>query len=255
MKEKVILILVSGMRPDSLNACNNSFVDKFLSDSVSILDAKTVVPSYTFPSIVSLFHSIPPQRNGIVRNEHVPNVRPVVGLIEQLEKHSKKSASFYNWDMLRNINLPNMQAHTCLISHDHYENTDHDLTIEAIQFIKERTPDFVFLYLGETDKVACEHGYMSKEYLDKVNAAWSNIEKLYNEFVGDYSILVTSDHGGHEKTNGTDMPEDTTIPIVINSPFRKSKKVDKVDIMDIPPTIARLMGIEKVKAWEGTSIV
>lgn len=255
MNEKVILVLVSGMRPDSLEKCGHSFVNKFIADSVPIMDAKTVTPSYTFPSIVSLFHSIPPQRNGIVKNEHVPNVRPVEGLIERINKENKKAAAFYNWDMLRNINLPNMLSHTCLISHDHYENTDRDLTEEAIEFLKERSPDFVFLYLGETDKIGCEHGYMSEEYLKSVNNAWSCIEKIYSEFVGDYSIIVTSDHGGHEKTNGTDIPEDVTIPIIINSPFRKNKKVDKVNIMDIPLTIARLMGIERVKAWEGTSII
>ena len=76
-QDKVILILVDGMRSDALTVCNNSYVKQLLSDSVSTLNAKTVMPSVTLPCHMSLFHSVPPQRHNVLSNIYVPQVRPV----------------------------------------------------------------------------------------------------------------------------------------------------------------------------------
>ena len=65
MSEKVILILVDGMRPDGLLACGHPFVTTLLSQSAYALDAQTVMPSVTLPCHMSLVHSVDPQRHGI----------------------------------------------------------------------------------------------------------------------------------------------------------------------------------------------
>lgn len=49
MSEKVVLVLVDGMRPDGLMQCGNSFVSTLLENSAYALDAQTVMPSVTLP--------------------------------------------------------------------------------------------------------------------------------------------------------------------------------------------------------------
>ena len=78
MSEKVILVLVDGMRPDGMLQCGHPYVETLISKSMSALDAQTVMPSVTLPCHMSLFHSVDPDRHGILTNTYVPQVRPVV---------------------------------------------------------------------------------------------------------------------------------------------------------------------------------
>ena len=70
--KKVLLILVDGMRPDSLAACGNPFVGEMLAHSRYTLTGQTVMPSVTLPCHMSLFHSVTPERHGILTNTYVP---------------------------------------------------------------------------------------------------------------------------------------------------------------------------------------
>ena len=97
MDQKVILVLVDGMRADSVKACGNAYVEELLATGTSTLSAQTVTPSVTLPCHMSLFHSVDPDRHGIVTNLYTPQVRPVEGLFERLDIVGKKSSMFYTW--------------------------------------------------------------------------------------------------------------------------------------------------------------
>ena len=68
MKNKVILVSIDGMRPDGVMQCGSPFVEKMMKTGSYTLDAKTVLPSVTLPCHMSMFHSVPPTRHGIVTN-------------------------------------------------------------------------------------------------------------------------------------------------------------------------------------------
>ena len=113
---KTILIVVDGLRPDALAACGNKFVDELLSHSIYTLDAKTVMPSVTLPSHMSLFHSVPPERHGILTNTYVPMVRPINGICEVLRAAGKASALFYDWEELKDLSRPDSLAYANYVS-------------------------------------------------------------------------------------------------------------------------------------------
>ncbi len=257
MNSKVVLVLVDGMVPESLEACGHGFVPGFLEKSISIMNARTVMPSSTLPCHMSLFHSVLPQRHGILTNTYVPQVRPIAGLFELLKKCGRTTATFYNWEQLRDLSRPGSLSYSHYISQYDYENTDSRLTDSAIDYINEKSPDFVFIYLGNTDEIGHKYGWMSKEYLDAVNIAWSCIERIYNGISGEYTIIVTADHGGHDYTHGTELDSDMTIPIIIRSsvPCRASDRAKDASIIDIAPTIAEIMGVEPDSDWKGESLV
>lgn len=257
MNKKVILILVDGMTTDSLKESKHPFIDKFIANSISNLYSTTVMPSVTLPCHMSLFHSVTPQRHGILSNTYVPQVRPIVGLFDQLRKHGKSAASFYNWEQLRDLSRPDSLAHSCYISLHQYDNTDFMLANNAIEYINDKSPDFVFLYLGTTDETGHQFGWMTKEYIEAVYNAWSCIEKLYKSIPNEYKVIVTADHGGHDFSHGTELPSDMTIPIIINgiSANMASPKMESANIIDITPTIAKLIGIEADNDWKGQSLI
>lgn len=257
MSEKVILVLVDGMRPDGMMQCGHLFVKTLLEQSTYSLDAQTVMPSVTLPCHMSLFHSVDPQRHGILTNTYVPQVRPITGLVDQLDLYGKKCAMFITWEELRDLSRPDHLHRELCINLHKTKNADRAITDAAIPYIKEEQPDFLFLYLGNTDEDGGhDTGWMSETYLQVVNKAIGCIEDVYNSLPEGYTLIVCADHGGHDRTHGHNIPEDMTIPVLFCGPkFEKGKTLSGVSIKDIAPTIAKLLEVPFVREWEGTARV
>ncbi|HZJ57998.1 MAG TPA: alkaline phosphatase family protein [Clostridia bacterium] len=255
MKNKVILILVDGMRPDGLLECENPYVPHLLESSCTFMDSQTIMPSVTLPCHMSLFHSVPADRHGILTNTWVPQVRPVKGIFDVLAQNNKKSASFYNWEELRDLGKPGTLTKSLYLALGDHENSDNILTDEAIKLAEESEPDFIFLYLGETDEIGHKHGWMGKEYKDTVNNAVSCIERVIDATKGAYTFIITADHGGHDRSHGSDMPEDMTIPIIIHGKGIPENIAGSPTILDIAPTVTHILGIAPDRDWEGISIL
>lgn len=253
---KTILILVDGMRPDSLANIENA--QKIIENSTYTMNARTVFPSVTLPCHISLFHSVTPERHGTTTNVYMPQVRPINGLCEVLKNADKRSAIFYNWEEIRDVSRPNSLAHACFYAGRRigYLEAGEKLTSELIKYVKDYEPDFTFLYLGYTDWAGHKYGWMSDEYLSSMQSSWDNIEKIVNELGDEYTFIITADHGGHDRTHGSEMPEDMLIPVIINGKdFTKGKVIENVSIMDIAPTVTKLLGVVPDEEWEGKALL
>ncbi len=254
MSEKVVLILVDGMRPDGLLQCGHPFTTRLMQLSSYTLNGRTVDQSVTLPCHMSLFHSVDPDRHGIMTNIHTPQVRPIDGLFDQLHKYKKMNGFFYSWEQLRDLSRPGHLHTAVCLNIGKQTGVDRRLTDLAIDYIKTEQPDFTFLYLGETDECGHAHGWMSPEYLETVRVAFECIEKVYENLPEGYSLIVTADHGGHNRTHGTTLPEDVTIPMFFcGSRFEQSKALPEgVSIKDIAPTVTALLDVPPADEWEGT---
>lgn len=257
MSEKVILILIDGMRPDGMMGCGNEFAETLLNESTYCLKARTVIPPVTFPCHMSLFHSVDPQRHGITTNLYIPQVRPVKGMFDVFDDYGKKCAFFYTWEELRDLGRPD-HLHTSLCINMHKQaDTDLKITDAAIKYINEESPDFLFLYLGETDEVGGHDcGWMSEQYMKSVSKALSCVEKVKKNISEEYTIILLADHGGHDRCHGDDIPEDMTIPICIcGRQFPKGKELPEASIKDVAVTVAKLLQVPPAKEWEGKALL
>lgn len=258
MSEKVILILVDGMRPDALAHCSNPYIETLKGESKSTLHATTIFPSMTLPCHMSLFHSVPAERHGVTTNTFSPMVRPLNGLCEQLSLAGKDCTFFYNWSELRDLCKPASLSFGYMISEDKYDlhYTNEMVTKQALSYIEENKPDFAFVYLGMTDIVGHRIGWMTEEYFTSIDQSFAEIEQIVKAFGEEYTIVLTADHGGHGRSHGEDIPEDMTIPLFIRGKeFAAGKTFEKASILDIAPTIVKLMGAQPDKEWEGTSLL
>ncbi len=256
MDKKVILISIDGMRPDGLNECGNPYVKELEKICAYTYNASSMVPSVTFPCHFSMSHSVTPQRHGILTNTYVPQVRPVKGIFEKISEAGGVSAFFYGWEPLRDIALPGTLKYAMYINAYNYESTDTVLTNEAEKLISQQKPDFVFLYMVETDeKGGHDNGWMSEEYLKRISIAIDNVKRIIERFGEEYSVIVMADHGGHERSHGSEMPEDMTIPLFFyGNDFKVGEIKEKISLLEIAPTIAGIMGIEPDREWEGKII-
>ena len=79
---------------------------------------------------------------------------------------------------------------------------------------------------------------------------------MVERFGEEYTVIITADHGGHDRTHGTELDEDMMIPLFCYGPeFEAGKELQDVSILDITPTIASIMGIRPEPEWEGKSLV
>ena len=256
---KVLLILVDGMRPDAIR--NLPLARKFAARSATTFQAKTVFPSITLPCHMSLFHSVEPARHGTTTNTYAPQVRPIRGLCEVLAAAGKRSAFFYMWENLRDLTRPGslVYAHYQKLKAKGYtyEQVNDQLTDAAIAYLSTHDDvDFTFLYLGYPDEAGHDYGWMSPEYMDSLENSWKNIDRVLEILPEDYTVIVTADHGGHDRLHGTELPEDIQIPLYICGPnFAPGSTLPDAHIMDIAPTVAKLLGVEPDEDWEGTDLL
>lgn len=253
---KVQLILVDGMRPDALATCQNPCVAQLLENSLHTLHARTVTPSVTLPCHMSLFHSVDPARHGITTNTFMPQVRPVSGLCEQL-KATKKCGLFYNWEPLKDLAQPGSLTVSGFFSgHTFgYEKANQLVTEASIREMAAHDLDFTFTYLGWTDEAGHAHGWMSREYMRSLDESFACIQRLIDAAPSDCVTMIVADHGGHERTHGTLMDEDMTIPVILHGPGLHGEIQREVSIKDIAPTITKLLGCKNAPEWEGSSIL
>ncbi len=256
MNKKVILISIDGMRPDGLLGCGSDAVGFLCSRASYTFDARSVYPSITLPCHISLFYGVEPMRHGIVSNVFVPQVHQISGLFERISAMGGVSAVFYGWEPMRNVAPAGTCKYATYVNAYTEESVDTLLTDRAIELIEDKKPDFVYLYQVDTDeKGGHDNGWMSEEYLRRIRIAIENARRVVERFEDEYTIIITADHGGHDRMHGTDMPEDMTIPMFfIGTDFEKNKELKDVSILDIAPTVAAVMGFEREKEWQGRAV-
>ena len=252
---KTIVILIDGMRPDALE--NISQVQELKKKVSYTMKATTVMPSVTLPCHMSLFHSVDPSRHGTTTNTHMPQVRPIEGLCEVLTKAGKKCAMFYDWEQLRDLTRPGSLSFSyfCRGRDVGYDITNDKITQTAIEYLNQNDVDFSFVYMGYTDMAGHKFGWMSDMYLKAIQHCWNNVERIINELDDEYTIIITADHGGHDRIHGTDFPEDMTIPMFFfGKDYEAGAEIEDANIKDIAPTVAKLLGVEPDEDWEGNEI-
>ena len=254
--EKVILISIDGMRPDGFLQCSNPFTQEMMRQGAYTLEGRTIFPSVTLPCHMAMFHSVPAERHGISTNIYTPMVRPLNGLFEQIAMMGGISAMYYGWEPLRDVARPGSLKSSGYINAYTEASSDTALTDLALARIKESHPDFVFLYMVETDeKGGHDHGWMTPEYLDVISTAIGNVKRVLEACGDEYTVIVTADHGGHDRGHGSDAREDMTIPLFFfGKRFTPGKQLEGVSILDIAPTIADIMSVPKAPEWEGKSL-
>ncbi|MFH1086039.1 MAG: alkaline phosphatase family protein [Chloroflexota bacterium] len=264
MSHCVTLFVIDGLRPDALALAPTPTLHGLMQRGAYTLGARTVMPSVTLPCHVSLFTSVEPARHGITTNLYTPPARPVPSLFEVAHAAGLKTGSFYNWEELRDLARPGsldvaIHLDNC---HDAEGVGDGELAELAAQRLRRQPLGLTFVYLGYVDIAGHDHGWMSAPYLRGVANADRCIAHVLESLPPDASVIVTSDHGGRGRSHGTDDDADMTIPVILAGggvpplgalPLGASPRT--VSILDIAPTIARLLGLAAPAAWEGASLV
>ena len=252
----VVFVMIDGLRPDAIGLADCPRLRDLLARGASTLTATSVMPSMTLPCHTSIFHSVPPQRHGITTNTWSPMARPLPGLVDLAKAAGKRCGFFYNWEELRDLGRPGSLELSFFRNTAYQADGDQIVAAEAARALAAGDLDFAFVYLGTVDTAGHYYGWMSEGYLGQIANVDAALGAVLDALPPGAAVVLQSDHGGHERSHGTDSREDMTIPWLASGPgIRAGHAIQApVSLLDTAPTIARLLGIAPHREWEGRCV-
>lgn len=249
----VVFIMLDGLRPDAIAPERTPTLHALTQRGAHTPTAQSVMPSMTLPCHLSIFHSVPPARHGIMDNTWHAMARPVKGLVGHLRDHDLRTGFFHNWDVLRDVTRPGELYSSFFIDTGYDLDGDAIIAEQAIASFTNHVLDFTFVYFASIDVAGHEFGWMSDGYLQQVRVVDELVGQVVEALPQDRDLLIHADHGGHERTHGTDKPEDMTIPWWLIGPHAKSgySIQQSVSLLDTAPTVCALLNIPPHEDWDG----
>ena len=253
--KKVLLVSIDGMRPDAFMM--SKYAQDLLGSSTYYMGATTVYPSVTLPCHMSMHHSVSPEVHGVLNNTYTPAADLTDGIAENLSKVGKTSAFFYNWRELGDVILDDALVKKEYVPGETigWAEANIQLASACKEYILANDVDFTFLYLGYLDEMGHAHGWLSDVYLEALDSSLELVIGIIDALSDEYTVIITTDHGGHGNTHGSDLAEDMTMPIlIIGDGFPGGIEKNGGSILDIAPTVAEILGVAPCSSWEGSSL-
>lgn len=254
--KRVLLISIDGLRADAVE--NTEYGKYLIENSAYSLEVTTVSPSITLPCHMSMFHSVTPDSHGVTSNVYTPKDELGYGITEALTSVGKSSAIFYNWREIGHLVTEGSTEIAQYIAGETegWEQANQKISDACLEHIKSTPTDFTFLYLGFLDEWGHKYGWLSDEYYYALNESFALVEEVAAAALEqNYTVIITTDHGGHDKGHGSDMKEDMTIPLfILGESFTPGENLGKRSILDVAPTVLNILDITAPTYWQGTAI-
>jgi phosphopentomutase len=132
---------------------------------------------------------------------------------------------------------------------------------DVAAYLRDAQPNVLFVHLTDPDAAGHRHGWMTPAYGRAVLAADASIKELlvvadrtYGE--GNYSLIVTADHGGHDTNHGSADPQDVTIPWIAwgRGVHPGELTASHIRTMDTAATALWLLGLSTPPDWAGQPV-
>jgi predicted AlkP superfamily pyrophosphatase or phosphodiesterase len=262
LSEHVILVSIDGLRADAIEKAGATTLQGLLARGSGTITAQTILPSRTLPSHVSMLTGLLPDAHGITWNTDKTDdlgTVTVPTVFELAHNAGYRTAAFLSKRKLRTI----MKEGTLdEVRYPGFGVAPASRTVrEASQYIRKARPNLLFVHIADADFMGHRMGWESIFYRWGVREADAGVRELMRAAdetfgSGNYTIIVTADHGGHGKDHGTDHPEDMTIPwISFGRGIRAATPVvTPVRTTDTAATVLEVLGIAAPAGWSGVAV-
>jgi predicted AlkP superfamily pyrophosphatase or phosphodiesterase len=261
----VILVSIDGLRPDAIKKFEAPTMQRLIREGSYSLTARTIMPSSTLPSHTSMLSGEPPEQHHVTWNNVVTAEQDVIDfstVFSVARANGYRTAAFFSKAKFSPLQRPGSldysQAPGGWFGKWASARTVGDVTAH----LKTEKPNLLFVHLSDPDSAGHSAGWMSAAYGRAVQATDSALADLLEAAeqtygAGNYSVLVTADHGGHGNGHGTNDPLDVTIPWIAWGRGVDEGEMEDVEIntFDTAPTVLWLLGVEKPEAWDGVPVV
>ncbi|HEX6035886.1 MAG TPA: alkaline phosphatase family protein [Anaerolineales bacterium] len=253
---RVLILSIDGFRPDAISLAPMPNLASLMQSSAFSLSAQTVFPSVTLVSHSSMLTGVCPSKHGVDWNDYLPALGYAQGtdLFDVAHAAGLRTYMYVGKEKLRQITEP--------ASLDHFVFVNDRDTVLMERLLGEFPQDFdlLFIHFAITDGMGHVYGWLSPEQLSVLRRADEALGLLLAELDvrglrGETLLIITADHGGHDTTHGSSMPEDMTIPWIAAGPGVQPKTLTTVvHTMDTAATAAFALGLPIPPEWDGVPV-
>lgn len=242
----VVLVSVDGLAPYVLASVRAPTLERLAREGISYENARTVVPSITLTSHVSMLSGVPPEEHKVLWNYYDADQKirtPTV--FTRCRAHGLRCGIFAGKEKFLHFAEiePGVQRYE-------YQPSAREVIAQASRYITDKRPDFVFIHLAEVDATGHEHGWNSKPQraaIERIDAELGLLVAAIQSQARPAALIITADHGGHGRVHDHDIPQDRRIPwIGFGDGIQKlgvTSHARAVSTMDTAATVLELLGV------------
>lgn len=261
--DHVIVISIDGLRADAIDRAGATTLQRLMREGAYSLEARTILPSITLPSHTSMLTGATPEMHGVLWNDDrleemgVVETPTIFGVARQA---GYTTAAFFSKPKFKHL-----MAEGTLDYGQAPEGNGRwyaGYTAKSVElYLQQREPNLLFVHFGEPDYAGHTIGWDSFVYRWAVRRADGAVERVLRQAErtfgeGEYTVIVTADHGGHGRTHGTDAHDDVTIPwIAWGKGVHAATELPKgIRTYDTAATALALLGLELPAEHAGRSV-
>ncbi|MDZ4836197.1 MAG: alkaline phosphatase family protein [Candidatus Melainabacteria bacterium] len=256
--DHVFIISFDGGKPSVMQESKMPTLMSLVHNGAATWDAQTIFPSITLTSHTSMLTGLTPEKHNVYWNEWEPQRGIITSpTIFKLAKAHKLSTAmfvgkpkFIHLYQEKSLNQFSLPSHLAV-----------DAATAAAQYIKIKKPNLCFIHFTDSDSAGHTFGWGStqqKESFKTEDHALEIVMKAIEEAgIKDRSVVIMSaDHGGHDKTHGTRSAEDMTIPWIVSGCGVKSgfKIEEGVTTYDTAATALWLLDVPMPPNFDGKPV-
>jgi predicted AlkP superfamily pyrophosphatase or phosphodiesterase len=239
----VFIISIDGGKPAVMQNSVMPTLQELVREGAHSWAAQTIFPSITLPSHASMLTGVGPDKHQISWNNWLPGAGfvKVPTVFSEAKKGGAATAMFVGKEKMRHLSLPGTVDEFSYAAGKQEEiikeagTTKKDgkakvvkegtvkaavVAAEAAAYIVARKPQLCFIHFPDPDSVGHKYGWGTPEQLEAFAEADSALAvvKAAIEKAGIAAtsvMIISADHGGHDKTHGSNSPDDMTIPWIV----------------------------------------
>lgn len=215
----VVVMSIDGLRPDAIKAFNARTLQKLMKGGSYTLNARTIDLSKTLPSHTSMLTGEMAEQHGIMWNTDETDthgtieIPTVFGMARDRGFHT---AAFFSKAKFNHLEVAGTLDYSQAPDGRRTWSADRTLT-DVEWYLVRRRPNVLFVHIGEPDFAGHRSGWMSHPYGKAVRSADNAVARLVAASdlafgKGNYTLIITADHGGRGRSHGSVITEDVTIP-------------------------------------------
>lgn len=261
--DHVIVISIDGLRADAIERSGARTLPRLMREGAYSLEAKTILPSITLPSHTSMLTGATPEMHGVLWNDErieqmgIIETPTMFAVARQAGYHT---AAFFSKPKFQHLMAPGTLNYGQAPEGDGRWYAGY--TTESVErYLDAHRPNLMFVHIGEPDYAGHTIGWGSMVYRWAVRRADGAVERILRKAdealgAGNYTVIVTADHGGHGRTHGTEAVQDVTIPWIAWGKGVEAGTVLPVGIrtFDTAATALGLLGLDLPAAHAGRPV-
>lgn len=230
--EHVFLVSVDGGKPAVIHESEMPVIKKLAAEGAVTWVANTIFPPKTLPSHTSMATGLGPDKHQVLWNDWLP-LRGIVRVPTMFSLLKAKDAGAITAIFTGKAKFRHLWVKDSLDLFNFGENLDpatptpvteekkvvpaQTVAKNAAAWIVEKKPRLCMIHFPDADSAGHKSGWGSpeqKEAFRVCDQALGQIVRAIEQagIAGTSVIIVTADHGGHEKNHSENIPDDMNIP-------------------------------------------